>query len=100
MRGSKRYPEAVAEYGQAIKRAFTYKALNSVIQGGAADMTKKAIIEVYEDSKTVPYMQVHDELDYPVESEQQANRIKEIMEHVYELNVPIIAELELGEHWK
>lgn len=100
MGGAKRYADAVAFYGQNIRRAYTHKALNAVIQGGAADMTKKAMIEVYEDSKSVPYMQVHDELDYPVEGEQQARRIKEIMEHVYELNVPITAELELGEHWK
>lgn len=99
-KGAKRYAEALAAYGELIKRAYTHKALNSLVQGGAADMTKKAMIEVYEDSKNVPYMQVHDELDYPVEEERQALRIKEIMEHVYDLNVPIIAELELGEHWK
>ena len=39
--------QALAEHGPGIKRAFTYKALNKLIQGSAADMTKKAMLELH-----------------------------------------------------
>ena len=48
------------------RRAFTYKALNKLIQGSAADMTKKAMIELYKEGIT-PHIQIHDELDISVE---------------------------------
>lgn len=99
-KGAKRHEQALEAYGQDIRRAFVHKALNSLIQGGAADMTKKAMVEIYQTLKVVPYMQVHDELDNPVPDAHVAGQIKEIMEHVYELKVPIVAELELGDHWK
>ena len=47
------------------RRAFTYKALNRLIQGSAADMTKKAMIELHKEGIT-PHIQVHDELDISV----------------------------------
>ena len=40
---------ALLEHGPGIKRAYTYKALNKLIQGSAADMTKKAMIELYKE---------------------------------------------------
>ena len=40
-----KYEEAHKEYGPSIRRAFTYKALNKLIQGSAADQTKKAMLE-------------------------------------------------------
>ena len=54
---------ALAEHGPGIKRAYTYKALNRLIQGSAADMTKKAMIELHKEGIT-PHIQVHDELRY------------------------------------
>ncbi len=53
------------------RRAFTYKALNKLIQGSAADMTKKAMLDLYEE-KIIPHIQIHDELDVSVESEKHA----------------------------
>ena len=41
--------------------AFTYKALNRLIQGSAADMTKKAMVDLYEHG-IIPHIQIHDEL--------------------------------------
>ena len=41
------HADALMEHGPGIKRAYTYKALNKLIQGSAADMTKKAMIELY-----------------------------------------------------
>ena len=60
------HEEALAEHGPGIKRAFTYKALNKLIQGSAADMTKKAMVDLYKEG-IIPHIQVHDELDISVE---------------------------------
>jgi DNA polymerase I-like protein with 3'-5' exonuclease and polymerase domains len=63
-----KYPDAkphVIEKG--IRRAMTYKALNKLIQGSAADMTKKAMVDLYNEG-IVPHIQIHDELDVSVES--------------------------------
>ena len=57
---------ALTEHGPGIKRAYTYKALNRLIQGSAADMTKKAMIELHKNLGIVPHIQVHDELDISV----------------------------------
>ena len=68
------------EHGPGIKRAFTYKALNKLIQGSAADMTKKAMIELYKEG-IIPHIQVHDELDISVENHRsKLEKIIEIME--------------------
>ena len=52
--------QAQAEYGGQVKRAGTYKALNRLIQGTAADQTKKAMVDVYENLGIIPLIQVHD----------------------------------------
>ena len=85
---------------QALRRAYTHKALNSLIQGSAADMTKSAMLAVYEKLGLVPHMQVHDELNYSVESEEQAREIQRVCETCVDIEVPIKADLDLGEHWK
>ena len=89
---------AYAEYGNAIKRAFTHKAMNRLIQGSAADMTKKAMQLLYEE-RIIPHVQVHDELDFSIESPEQALKIKDIMESCVELKVPIKVDVELGPNW-
>ena len=89
---------AYAEHGNAIKRAFTHKAMNRLIQGSAADMTKKAMQLLFEEG-IIPHIQVHDELDFSVESEEQAVKIKEIMEHCVEIKVPVKVDVELGPNW-
>jgi DNA polymerase I-like protein with 3'-5' exonuclease and polymerase domains len=61
---------ALLEHGPGIRRAYTYKALNKLIQGSAADMTKKAMIELYKEG-IIPHIQVHDELDISIESPEQ-----------------------------
>jgi len=73
------HDEAQKEYGPGIRRAFTYKALNKLIQGSAADQTKKAMADCFGEG-LIPMLTVHDELCFSVESEAQAARIKEIME--------------------
>ena len=91
--------EAERTYGRGrIKRAFTYKALNKLIQGSAADMTKKAMLDLYEEG-IVPHIQIHDELDISVESEEQAKKIIEIMENAVTLAVPNKVDYESGDTW-
>ena len=79
--------EAEKEYGRDLKRAWTYKALNRLIQGSAADQTKKAMLELYKQGY-MAHIQVHDELDFSVANEQDKNNIKEIMEQAIKLEVP------------
>ena len=92
------YQEAYGEHGPAIKRAFTYKALNKLIQGSAADQTKAAMVALAEEG-ILPMIQVHDELDISVESEEQAKRIAEIMETCVKLEVPSVVDAEFGPNW-
>jgi len=89
---------ALLEHGPGIKRAFTYKALNKLIQGSAADMTKKAMIELHKEG-IVPHIQVHDELDISVESSEHAQKIKDIMENAVDLEVPNKVDYESGPNW-
>mgnify|MGYP003134610730 FL=1 len=90
--------EAKKEYGPGIRRAFTYKALNKLIQGSAADQTKKAMAECYKEG-LIPLLTVHDELCFSISSEEQASRIKEIMEMCVDLRVPSKVDQELGDNW-
>ena len=93
------YEEAAEKWGEEnIVRSFTYKALNRLIQGSAADMTKKAMVNLYE-AGYIPHIQVHDELDISVETKKQAKEIKEIMENCVQLEVPNIVDAELGKTW-
>ncbi len=87
---------ALTEHGPGIKRAYTYKALNRLIQGSAADMTKKAMIALYKE-KITPHIQVHDELDISVSN--NADKIKEIMEAAVSLEVPNKVDYESGPNW-
>ena len=89
--------EAEREHGpNMIKRAFTYKALNKLIQGSAADMTKKAMVDLYKEG-IIPHIQVHDELDISVDG--NADKIKDIMESAVELEVPNKVDYESGPNW-
>ena len=91
--------EAERTYGRGqIRRAFTYKALNKLIQGSAADMTKKAMINLYKEG-VVPHIQIHDELDISVESDAAAKKIIEIMENAVSLEIPNKVDYESGKTW-
>ena len=89
---------ALAEHGPGIRRAYTYKALNRLIQGSAADMTKKAMIDLHKEG-IIPHLQVHDELDISIGSEKEAQRIKDIMESAVNLEVPNKVDYEFGRNW-
>jgi DNA polymerase I-like protein with 3'-5' exonuclease and polymerase domains len=93
--------EAIKEYGGKgmIRRAFTYKALNKLIQGSSADQTKKAMVDCHAEGLT-PMLTVHDELCFSISSQEQSDRIVEIMSTcVPDLKVPFEVDAELGNNW-
>jgi len=90
--------QARKEYGEPLKRAFTYKALNRLIQGSAADMTKRSMIALYENG-IIPHIQIHDEVDISVKDDKMAAQIIEIMEAAVELEVPNKVDYEKGDNW-
>ena len=92
------YDEAIEKYGDNLKRSYTYKALNRLIQGSAADMTKLAMLGLWEEG-IVPHLQVHDEVDISIENTEQANTVARIMENCVELAVPLLVDKELGSSW-
>ena len=90
--------DAKIKYGDTLKRSYTYKALNRLIQGSAADMTKLAMLGLWEEG-IVPHVQVHDEVDISIQDEEQAKKVVEIMENCVELSVPLVVDTELGPSW-
>ncbi len=92
---------------KVIQQAGRRIALNAPIQGSAADLMKKAMIEIWEefkakDLKTKMILQVHDELVFEVpkrEKEQVEALVKQKMEHVYPLRVPLKVHLGWGANW-
>ncbi|MGJ8662028.1 MAG: DNA polymerase I [Marinicella sp.] len=81
-------------------------AINAPMQGTAADIIKKAMIEVDQclqgatDIRVI--MQVHDELVFEVKqdvADQWAEKIKTIMEQVVKLDVPLVVDYGIGENW-
>lgn len=89
------------------KRAFTRNAFNSLVQGSAADVMKKSMVDVYESGVTdvigVPSLTVHDELvgSFPDTKEgwEAIKEMKNIMETCVDLVLPLIVDLGTGRHW-
>ena len=92
------HEDALREHGPGIRRAYTYKALNKLIQGSAADMTKKAMLELYKEG-IIPHIQIHDELDLSIKNDTEAKKIIEIMEEAVKLEVPNKVYYEFGNNW-
>jgi len=89
---------ALQEHGPGIKRAFTYKALNKLIQGSAADMIKKAMLDLYNEG-IIPLIQIHDELNISIKDKGEADKVIEIMQNAVNLEVPNKVDYETGKHW-
>ncbi|NQT33879.1 DNA polymerase I [bacterium] len=107
MMGRKRLlPEINAKNFQVRQNAQRI-ATNTPIQGSAADLMKRAMIDVYrmlkgENFKTRMLMQVHDELVFeaPMEEiENLTNRLKDKMSSAMELNVPLVVDVSWGDNW-
>ena len=92
------YEEAAAKYGPRIKRAMTYKGLNRLIQGSAADQTKKAMLELHKAGYRV-LLQVHDEVVISVDKKEDAIEASQIMAKAVDLQVPSRCDVEVGPNW-
>jgi len=77
--------------------AFTYKALNRLIQGSAADMTKKAMVDLHEKG-IIPHIQIHDELCFSI-TDHEPELIKDLMEQTIPLEVKNKVDFESGPNW-
>ncbi|MEA1963394.1 MAG: DNA polymerase I [Patescibacteria group bacterium] len=101
----KRYLPEINSSILQVKKGAERMAINTPIQGTAADIIKIAMIEVMDkvcSSKAKMLMQVHDELIFEVkdsEVKKEAEKIKKIMENVVKLDVPIIVDVKAGENW-
>ena len=90
--------QAVMEYGQRIKRAGTYKGLNRLIQGSAADQTKAAMVALRK-AGFAPILQVHDEVALSVSTREEAQEAAKIMAEAVRLEVPSRCDVEVGPSW-
>jgi len=98
---------ATAAWGKDIRRAHTHKALNSILQGGAADIMKKAMVDIWRSGVCkvlgAPLVTVHDELGwsaaYTPEADEALAETHRIMETCVTLRVPLRAEREEGPSW-
>lgn len=100
--------EAVEKWGKnRIRRAFTHKSLNAILQGGAADIMKKAMVDIWESGVCVvlgaPLLTVHDELNWSVRRAREAVEAHaealRIMESCVKLTVPLKVESGNGPNW-
>lgn len=84
--------------GKRLRRADTRKAGNSVIQGGAAVQTKKALLQCAREGM-LPMLQMHDELCFSPSTAEEAERPAQIMRDVVPLLVPVRVDNEFGPDW-
>jgi len=90
--------QAVMEYGQRIKRSGTYKGLNRLIQGSAADQTKAAMVALHKAGFNL-LLQVHDEVAISVKDKSEAEEAARIMASAVNLEVPSRVDVEVGTSW-
>lgn len=91
---------AMTAWGNSVVRAWTYRALNRIIQGSAADVLKKAMVDLYKAGIKIPNLTVHDELDWSIVPDPAVLRdIQRIMESAVETRVPMKVDMELGANW-
>lgn len=82
---------------QPLKRAFGHTALNRLVQGGAADQTKQAMLMMYQEG-IVPMLQIHDEVCISGD-EAMAQRAAEIMREAIQMEVPSVVDTAIGTNW-
>ena len=92
------YEQAIVEYGPRIKRAATYKGLNKLIQGSAADQTKAAMVALHKAGFHL-MLQVHDEIALSVNTPEEAREAAHIMATAVQLEVPSRVDVEMGPSW-
>ena len=105
--GRKRYLPDILSHNATVRSFAERNAVNSPIQGTAADIIKMAMVTIHrrlkeENLKAQMIMQVHDELNFNV-PQNEVDRVKEIvvseMQNVVHLTVPLIADCGTGTNW-
>ena len=105
--GRKRVIEELQNKNFMIRSSGERMALNTPIQGTAADILKKAMVDIYAEMnkrnlKSKMLLQVHDELVFNVvneELEEVKELVRDLMENAYKLSVPLKVEIEYGSDW-
>ncbi|MBI4707058.1 MAG: DNA polymerase I [Candidatus Omnitrophica bacterium] len=105
--GRRRYIPEINNKNQGIRQFAERQAVNAPIQGSASDLIKLAMIEIDKDItqhklKSTMIMQIHDELVFDVSSsemDQLIGLVRERMENVLKLNVPIKVDVKKGRNW-
>ena len=103
----KRVIEELQSKNFMIRSSGERMALNTPIQGTAADILKKAMVEIFDEFnkrglKSKMLIQVHDELVFNVyedELEEVRSIVKNIMENTFKMRVPLKVEIEVGDNW-
>ena len=97
----KALPRALAEqrYGTELRRAFTHKGLNRLIQGSSADGMKLAMLKVWRETGQVPLLTIHDELDLSLGSEALMRQVDACVRTSVDLLVPLVTDMERGPNW-
>ena len=103
----KRVIEELNSKNYLIRSSGERMALNTPIQGTAADILKKAMVEIYDEFnkrglKSKMLIQVHDELVFNVlnsELEEVKSIVRNIMENTFKLSVPLKVDIEIGNNW-
>jgi DNA polymerase I len=105
--GRRRYLPDINSRNRNISQNAERQAINMPIQGTAADMIKRAMIDIYrslreQKLKSKMLLQVHDELVFEVyekEAEEVRGLVEDKMKHALAMNVPIDVEIGIGENW-
>lgn len=110
MFGRKRMLPEINSSMAMVRKSAERMAINTPIQGTAADLIKKAMIDVhkhiskkYNKEEVKMLLQVHDELLFEVDEkikDEFRKEIKNIMEEVVELKVPLVVDSKMGENWE
>lgn len=85
--------------GQVLRRAWTHKALNRLVQGSSADQTKKAMLDIWKAGGRIPLLQIHDEVALSVANPKEAEEVAQLMLDAVELSVPSRVDIEYGRDW-
>lgn len=105
--GRRRYIPEINNENQSIRQFAERKALNTPIQGSASDLIKLAMVHIHNqikqrDFKTKMVLQIHDELVFDVpqeELEEMIKLVKDKMENVLKLYVPLKVDIKKGKNW-
>ncbi len=106
--GRRRYLPDIGSRNRTLRAAAERMAVNSVIQGTAADLIKKAMVAVdaaiaSEELPARMILQVHDELVFEVARSHEkrvGERVRELMEGVLPLRVPLVVDVGSGRNWR